>query len=523
MKVLEPNDFFNRVKEKLAPNIVIAFVSAIIFGLITHMYYITNNFPNADTNLCAGMYLNGYDWMLSIGRWLAYFFDAISSYFILPWIDGIIALVLLGIIASLIVSMFDIKNKVNVIIIAGSIVTFPSIMANFGYVNYADTFMYSYLFAVLSIYIANKVTKLSGKIISVILIACSVGIYQSFICVSIVLCILIILKDILDNQIKLRQLMYKIFSFFCVGGLGMILYFIMWKVAMLIRHVEPANYKGLTDYGNYSLSSILRNMIDGYRFSIKYLYTNELFYNPSYKIVSYVILSLIGALLLVSVIKRKKIYLESWKLVLLVIDILIIPLGFGFIKIIAPATTVSPLTMEQISLFILTIIIILESVDFKNTKIGLLNWLVLFGSVLIIHSNILISNVGYVNLQLQYEKSYSSMQRIVDRIIGSEYYSKDIPIFIAGDIMGDNYYTATPQQKEYLKGLELVASDVSVYNTMFAKESFIRTYFGIYIQYTTDEIQQKILNSDDFKQMPIFPDKECTKVIDGVLVVKMCQ
>lgn len=521
MKLIEPKEFFCKTKEKITSNMIVAFISAIIFGLVTHMYYISNNFPNADTNLSAGLYLNGYDWMLSIGRWLAYFFDAISSYFILPWIDGIIAIILLGIIAVLLVSMFDIRNKVNVIIVSASLVTFPSLMANFGYINYADTYMYSYLFAVLAIYIANKATKLSEKLVSIVLIACSVGIFQSFICVSIVLCILIIMQDILSNQIKVKDLINKIIRFIWVGGFGMVVYFIVWKLTMLLRHVEPANYKGLTDYGNYSLNALFRNSIDAYRFSYKYLYTNELFYNPTFKILSYILLTLIGVLLLFLVIKNKKIYLDKAKLFILGLDILIIPLGYGFVRIIAPAAAVSPLTIEQLSLFVLTIIIIIEKVEVNNQRVNISKWIVLISSLLIVHSNILISNVGYVNLQLQYEKSYSSMQRIVDRILESEYYSKDIPIFIAGDILGDNYYTAIPQQKEYLKGLELVASDSSVYNTMFAKESFIRTYFGIYIQYPSDEVQQNILNSEEYLQMPIFPNKECIKIIDNVLVIKM--
>lgn len=208
MKIELPNELFANIKKNISIMDKYAFLSSLIMGFVTHMYYIANHFPNADTNLNPDLYSDLSGWMICIGRWCAGLFDRMSSNFILPWVTGVISILLLSCVAVIIVRMFDIENKISIFIVSASIITFPSIMTNLGYIEWGDPFMFSYLFAVLAIYIADVADKFWKLCIASIILAISMGIYQSFICTSVVLCLLLLLKYLLDSDTKILDIVH---------------------------------------------------------------------------------------------------------------------------------------------------------------------------------------------------------------------------------------------------------------------------------------------------------------------------
>lgn len=521
MKIKLPNELFANIKKNISNMDKYAFLSSLIMGFVTHMYYITNHFPNADTNLNPDLYSDLSGWMICIGRWCAGLFDRMSSNFILPWVTGVISILLLSCVAVIIVRMFDIENRISIFIVSASIITFPSIMTNLGYIEWGDPFMFSYLFAVLAIYIADVADRFWKLCIASIILAISMGIYQSFICTSVVLCLLLLLKYLLDSDTKILDIVRQGGKYLFIGVFGSLVYFLMWKVTLFITKLEPADYKGLTDYNNYKISEVMRNILESYVFMFKYYFTNEIWHNPAYKIVAYFILLVIFAIFLLAILKNKKIYTDKKKSFAIIIVLLLLPIGYGFIKIIAPKAEVSPLTIENLSLFILMVFLLFEKIDFSNNYLNIMKWCTILCSALIIYSNILTCNIGYVNLQLQYEKSYACMQRIMNSIYSNGYSEKEIPIYISGNILGNNVDSTVPMQKEYLKGLELVEGDVSIYNTMYAKAAFINTYLGLNINYPDDNTQKNIELTEEFKKMPVYPKQGSIAEINNVLVVKM--
>ena len=308
-----------------------------------------------------------------------------------------------------------------------------------------------------------------------------------------VLCLLLLLKYLLDADTKIMDILCKGGKYLFTGGVGSLLYFLMWKIILHITHLEAANYKGLTDYSKYKVSGVIKNVREAYAFAFRYYYTDEIWYNPPYKIIAYILLTAAFAIVLFSIIKNKKIYADKKKSAAIIIVLLLLPVGYGIIKILAPDISVSPLTIENMSLFILMIFLLFERVDYINNGINIMKWCTMLCSIIIIYNNILVCNIGYMNLQLQYEKSYAGMERVLNSIYDNGYSEEDYVIYIAGNILGNNGETTIPMQKGYLKGLELVESDVSIYNTMSAKATFINTYFGLNINYPDEFIDGGLL------------------------------
>ena len=79
-------------RSRIKKNWKIAFFSSCIMGLLVHMYKFTNSFPYFDTlyNYYSSQNLVGS------GRWLLSAACALTSYFDLPWLNGLAAVFFWG-------------------------------------------------------------------------------------------------------------------------------------------------------------------------------------------------------------------------------------------------------------------------------------------------------------------------------------------------------------------------------------------------------------------------------------------
>lgn len=139
-------EIYNWVKTKYQKSWGIAFCSAMILGLFTHMYKITNTLLNHDAVTRTYLSQN----MTMSGRWFLSVACGISSYFDLPWINGILALVYIALTSVVIVNMFKVENPIVICLISGLLSTFPSVTVTFFYGFTVDGYMLSMLLAALS-------------------------------------------------------------------------------------------------------------------------------------------------------------------------------------------------------------------------------------------------------------------------------------------------------------------------------------------------------------------------------------
>ena len=97
-----PEKIINKIKNNILPQWKICFISAIVVGLITHFYKITNWLPNWDSLVFRYDEQN----MLSMGRWFLPVASGFSSFYDLPWVSGLIAILFHALGAVAIVEIF---------------------------------------------------------------------------------------------------------------------------------------------------------------------------------------------------------------------------------------------------------------------------------------------------------------------------------------------------------------------------------------------------------------------------------
>ena len=129
------------IKEYSAP-----FISAILFGLAAHTYVFTNKLMNADEVDS----LFGEGATVTSGRWGLEGIGLLLPNQSMPWLYGIITLILFALSACLIIRMFEIKGKLIRILLAGMITVFPSLTGTFCFMFTSSAYAFSFFLTVLA-------------------------------------------------------------------------------------------------------------------------------------------------------------------------------------------------------------------------------------------------------------------------------------------------------------------------------------------------------------------------------------
>ena len=215
----------NKLTKNIKKEWKIAFVSTIIIGLIAHLFVMVNIIPNHDGIF--NIYANQN--CINLGRFFLQYACGLTSYYTLPWIIGIFSLVTIAITSIMIIELFNIRRKLNIILISGFLVTYPTVASTFAYVYTMDGYMLSLMFATLSVVLAYKYKY--GFIIGSIFICISLGIYQAYVSVAILLCILKIMISIIDKHPK-KEILIEIAKDLIMLLIGFISYYIILKIML---------------------------------------------------------------------------------------------------------------------------------------------------------------------------------------------------------------------------------------------------------------------------------------------------
>ena len=112
---------FDRICTAARENLI-PLLSALGFGLAAHTFAFSNKLMNADEVES----LFGKGATVTSGRWgleaIKFIFPDVS----MPWLYGIVSLMLLAVSACLIIRLFKIENKLMQLLLAGMLTAFPS-------------------------------------------------------------------------------------------------------------------------------------------------------------------------------------------------------------------------------------------------------------------------------------------------------------------------------------------------------------------------------------------------------------
>ena len=162
----------------------LAFVSAFVVGLLVHMYKFTNTLLGHDSLFN----IYGTQNVVRSGRWFLAAACSLSSFFDLPWVNGVLSLIWIGVAAAVVIDIFRIENPVLILLTGGLLVTFPAVTQTFYFEYTADGYMLAMVLAALTVRFSMIGERRKSRLfLSFCCITLTCGIYQAYVSFALVL------------------------------------------------------------------------------------------------------------------------------------------------------------------------------------------------------------------------------------------------------------------------------------------------------------------------------------------------
>lgn len=519
--------------DRIPPLYKLSFFATFILGWLANMYAFTNPLINHDT-VNEGYQDLGLDFLLTQGRWLQYPCRLFGNKFPSPIVHGFFGITALALSAAVIVAIFQLSDRISVLLLSALLATFPINACFFSYMYMSHIYYISLLFAVLAVYFVEKDTKL-GFCIAAASTMCSVAIYQSFISITVALVVVIYFIRLINSEpCQLKK--------WFLGGLrdaamvivGYALYGVFTKILLAIRGVELRSYLGTDKTFSFSFSDLPFTMQITLT-DIKTFYLTTIWVHHKGFVLANLFMFFVFAALSVWAIVKHIQRRQYARIPLILIYLCIMPFLIDNIYIMMNMRGTVHMLMHYDYLvpYIMLLALLPVLQQFAFTKVSSKGALVkhaanalTFGSLLVVvaisYYGFIITNQLYTRMDNNMTAINSSLTTMMARIEQEEGWNPSQPVFIVnGHGLLNSALSATQDYYQELGTTLWIGTDDYEWGNSSQMYLYISRYFNLTLQLPTDEQCQDILSSNEYAEMDIFPAESSIRTINGVVVVKM--
>ena len=487
----------------------LTFFSSVIFGLITHMFVMTNKLPNHDDVA----YLFGKGATVSSGRWGLELLRYIIPDYSMPCLHGIVSLLLLSISICIIAELFQIRSRLGRVLLSALIVSFPSQTGTFCYMYTSSCYAVAFLLSILAVREASG-SGWKHWIISVILIVLVFSIYQAYISIVSSLMILMMIRDLLSSNGESRALpvLKRGILFVAILLAGLELYRVTIQVSL---HFIGGAVNQYSNEAQEMGPGFPGGILTAYKYFFYNLVSryNMIIVSRTSRAIHFFCFA-IAAVGVVSAIIRGK---NLWNALLLLLCLVFLPLSICCLYMVFYWNTIHTLVLySYFTLYLLTILSV-EQLPVPVVHAG--RDLVYCALTLIVGINVCFANRCYLKLFLEYENAYSLATTLVTQIRSLPGYDPDDQVVIypsAGNILTFAPEFGTEEEAEH----DLMGIQVQLL-TGYTEEDFFRRFIGAELNIVSNKQAQREITDRDFARMPSYPaDGSVKRVDDGLIFVK---
>lgn len=498
-------------------------------GILLYFPMISKWLTNPDGVWNGLLYKWAYGWEDSLGRFGLRFFAKAKGYFILPSFQTIGNLLLIAIIAVLLFVLFDMESFFWGIGIGALLICSPSLCSTLTYYYTSDAYIMAYLFSVLFVVILAKTSGKLGLAISIFLLAGSMSLYQAYTGTAITLCLLYILFILLEK--KGWKAALKVSVRFLAGGVGAFaLYLLTFTWYCQKRGIYPEQSRGFDSMGRIPFDRLVVLIPRAYRYFFDYFLTDKLYNNSwHFRGKCNAAIMLLLLIIIIAIIINEKIYQLISDMILIILCVLLLPLAFMSIVVLAPKANIEAVTgilMLPHMNFFYIFLAVLVGKTLKTIRIATV--LKILSAVCCVHIVItlgLYTQIFQNCMEYDLNRSYALGIRIVSELENLPQYSSGMKLAVGGRAESGNYPRGYPEMYTVVKGTAaeygFFWSDLS--GSEWCWNQFLRQYLGLEYEMCEDEEFTSIFNSPEYEQMPIFPYDGSIRIIDGIAVVKLSE
>lgn len=447
----------------------------------------------------------------------------------LPWLIGVLGLIWVGLSVFLTARIFHLESKLVVFLIAGFFtanLTVSSTAATF--LHDFDCDMLALLFSVGAVFLWNR--RKWGFLPGALLVMLSLGLYQSYICVTITMGMLVCMMELLDGRTA-KEVAAKGLRGCAMLLLGGAIYFVVMKAVLLVTQIPMLT-------GVYNSLDRPLQVADKNWFDIRYVIgeTYWLLFDRVIHVLSpfpevtrwgSICLLVITAVLLAIGVLSKRVRLPEKVLVLILT--LLLPVAMNLMHLITLGSASHELMIYAYWLIYLIPLLLVQR---------LLGWLgrgnshaiasrvcrgtgaVCAALILVLsYANVQTANAMYLKKDLEQDAYLSVMTRVVYRMEETQgYVPGETPVVMVG--LPQQLNEVIPGFEAYRKPNGMWMSDVLNYGDA--------GHWAAYFKYVLLNPAKIVSGSEWYddprvEALPCYPAQGCTAIIDGTLFVKLSE
>ena len=526
---------FSGIKEKydnIDKRIKMCFLSAFICGLFAHIYALTNHLYNYDelwhTPTGFGTGLEVGRWALSITVWIQkVLFD---DCFTIPFINGMLTIILYAVAACFVVSALDIKDEFYAIVVGGLMTTFPALTCRMFFMF--TTHYYAIGIAMVAAgawIIAKKKLNILKVTVAIALTVYGMAIYQANFATAV--CILVgnLLVWFITENVELKTAIKKCINYVLYLGACMALFLAGSKIALSITGKQMETYENLDKMGQLSMEQLIEGIIRCYKTFFKLPIIDVYSMNPNRIVkIAFLICFLVFLYTFVKVwMMKKEVYMKV--LVSLVFAVLPIAVNLIIIMAISSGTMYSIMVYEIVFVFIISIAC-LEAIRTCNSDITaipnkmvidkvetLLNSVTAVMLVITVITYIWFANGNYLAMEYTNQHDNAYYQTLMTQIKSVDGYHADMPITMIGKPVVDSTYT----RQDMIGGTFNISGKSSTNINAYSSWNIMTRVLGYDpVNRNSDEEEEYFRGLDEVNDMPCYPSSGSIKIIDDTIVIK---
>ena len=475
------------------------FLSALLVGIMAHGYAFTNKLVNHDEIES----LFGKGATVTSGRWGLELVKLLFPDWSMPWIYGLLSLLLISAAACLMLRILGLKSTAMHILLPALVAGFPSLTGNFCFMFTSAPYAWAFFLAVLSVYLFQW-GRPARMVCSLALQVLALGIYQAYIAVAATLFLLRMIADALDNEKPVWEIVLDGVKALALMAAAIAVYYAVTQLVFRFTGAEFNSYVTENVNGAISLPRRVRMAYDAFFYIFRFrhfsLITSE---GARYLHI------LLCTMTIVCMAPRMK---SPLQIALLTGLTLLLPLSICCMFLIMSPQSIHTLVMYGFVCLYFWMGIVIERL--RRRAGGTLRAAYALLLAVIALGNVYFANKCYLKLQLQFENAYAFYTSLSAQIRSTEGFGEDSRLALIG--RQDNLLYDFPE----LDTEEFLGINDDLIN-VYSRENFFRYYLGFNIPFASDAELETLAEDPRVQSMAEYPYYGSVQKIDDFLVVKL--
>ena len=528
--------------KKLPRNFKLCMLATFIIGLAAHMYCYTNMLTGADDAFLFSDTRTFADGA-SGTRWLLAIYFALIKTIRMPWLLGVMTLLLYGVAAWLVCETLSITSSVGIILVSGLMVTSPTMISSNFYLTSAHMYAGALLFACLAAYAYKKWRH--SWIAAFVFMLLSEGSYAAYISMTLCLFFLCSLKELLfDQEANDKHNLVRHFGMLFLFGGSMVATTVICNLITANNtagRVQDAQAQDATDY----IDNIITSVQQVFAFFLPGT-SNSYFHGERVMYSLFLLCAALSAVLVIWLLVKQQLWKRPLGLFLLVADIVCLPLAMNVIGIVSKwvHTLMTFAYLTPWLFFVMAVEQLYRRDDLRKDWERLLRWgyslLSCVVAGLTVLCGIRLANICYTKAYARYTEGLADSIRLTNLIEAIPNYVKgETPVAFVG--VSDNDF---PWQDAYeltsdIAGIGDLYYWQGMYTAPFVLDSYVNQHLRanmlIFPQdaaiFTADTIADQLndaginASADEIKELlqdlHAFPKEDCWTWYNDVLLIKL--